>query len=131
VPSHIPDSAPARQALGRSLQALLQQDAYLAYRGETARSYRLSTAAGFEFLHPKDRAPVEPFPPSVPSPAGRAFTWLAWSLLGLIPAGLGTLVCAHIALLIAGGATGLWLAAVLLALLLLALALSLVAHLHL
>lgn len=96
-----PGNQSARQALAMAMQALLQQDAFLAYVGETSHAYRVRTATNFHFSLPKDRSPVEPFPPGLPPPAQRAFRWLGWSLLGLIPAGLGALVCTPVTMLLA------------------------------
>ena len=126
-----PENTTARQALYESMQQLLRKDAFLAYQGETSVLYQVSTQADFQFISPKDRAVVQPYPPREPPPARKAITWLGWSLVGLVPAGLGTLVTAPLAALAAvqllrqpaaaadhrrawivlGGAIGLWLIA--------------------
>lgn len=96
-----PANRAARQGLYEAMQGLLRQDAYLAYLEETANFYHVRTATDFKFAHPKDRAVQEPFSLPSPAPTRPAFRWLGWSLVGLIPAGLGTLICAPFAMLAA------------------------------
>lgn len=92
-----PQNAAARQALYETMQQMLRKDAFLAYQNETNDYYTVRTLAEFQFVHPKDRALPEIFPRLEPAPAHTAINWLGWSLVGLIPAGLGTLVCAPLA----------------------------------
>jgi hypothetical protein len=80
---------------------LLHQDAFLVYLSETSNFYHIRTNADLMLAHPKMRAVPEPFPPPAPPPSGRAFGWFGWAIVGLIPAGLGALVCAPIAILVA------------------------------
>jgi hypothetical protein len=94
-----PEHAAARQILYETMQELLYKDPFLAYQGETNIFYKIRTPAKFQFIYPKDRAAIEPFPPTVPPPTGEAFRWLRWSVIGLIPAGLGSLVCAPMAVI--------------------------------
>ena len=89
----------ARQQLYEAMQALLRQDAFLAYQGETPELYQLRAPENFQFVHPKDRAAPDPFPPPTAPPAQSAYRWLGLALLGLLAAGLGTLVFAPIAML--------------------------------
>ncbi len=89
----------AREALYEAMQQMLHQDAFLAYQGETTGFYQLRTPKDLQFAHPKDRAAPEPFPPPAPPPAQAAYRWLGWALVGMLPAGLGTLVCAPVAML--------------------------------
>jgi hypothetical protein len=96
-----PEDTVARQALYETMQQLLRKDAFLAYQGETNIFYKISTLEKFQFIHPKDRALVEPFPPRETPPARTANNWLGWSVVGLIPAGLGTLVTAPLAMIAA------------------------------
>lgn len=93
-----PQNAAARQALYETMQQMLQKDAFLAYQNETNEHYIVSTIADFQIVHPKDRAMPELFPRLEQPPSQNAMNWLGWSLLGLIPAGLGTLVCAPVAM---------------------------------
>ena len=93
-----PQNAAARQALYETMQQMLRKDAFLAYQSETNDFYTVRTFAEFQFVHPKDRAMPDIFPRLKPAPAQKAINWLVWSLVGLIPAGLGTLVCAPVAI---------------------------------
>ena len=92
-----PENTVVRQALYETMQQLLRKDAFLAYQGETNVNYKVCTFAEFQFIHPKDRALAELFPPQNFPPAHTAMNWLGWSVVGLIPAGLGTLVFAPLA----------------------------------
>jgi hypothetical protein len=96
-----PENTVARQALYETMQQLLRKDAFLAYQGETNVFYKIRTLTEFQFIHPKDRAMVEPFPPRESPPARTAIYWLGWSVVGLIPAGLGTVVIAPLAMIAA------------------------------
>ncbi len=92
-----PENIVARQALYETMQQLLRKDAFLAYQGETNVIYKIRTLGEFQFIHPKDRAMAELFPPQNSPPARTAINWLGWSVVGLIPAGLGTLILAPLA----------------------------------
>lgn len=96
-----PENAVARQALYETMQQLLRKDAFLAYRGETDVIYKIRTLAEFQFIHPKYRAMAELFPPQNVPPARTAIHWLGWSVVGLIPAGLGTVIVAPLAVIAA------------------------------
>jgi hypothetical protein len=96
-----PQNATARQALYETMQQMLRKDAFLAYQNETSDYYTIRTFAEFQFVHPKDRAMPDIFPRLEQAPSQKAINWLGWSLVGLIPAGLGTLVCAPLAMLAA------------------------------
>lgn len=96
-----PENAVARQSLYETMQQLLRKDAFLAYQGETDVIYKVRTLTEFQFIHPKDRAMAELFPPQNSPPARTAIHWLGWSVVGLIPAGLGTLVVAPLAMIAA------------------------------
>lgn len=93
-----PGNTAARLALYETMQQMLRRDAFLAYQNETNDHYIVRTLEDFQFAHPKDRAVPEIFPRLEPAPAHKAINWLAWSLAGLIPAGLGTIVCAPLAM---------------------------------
>ncbi len=96
-----PENVTARQALYQTMQQMLRKDAFLAYQNETNDHYTIRTYADFQFVHPKDRAMPDIFPRLEQAPAQKAITWLGWSLVGLIPAGLGTMICAPLAMLAA------------------------------
>jgi hypothetical protein len=93
-----PQNAAARQELYETMQQMLRKDAFLAYQNETNDHYTVRTYGEFQFIHPKDRARPDIFPRLAPAPAHKAINWLGLSLVGLIPAGLGTLVCAPVAI---------------------------------
>jgi disulfide bond formation protein DsbB len=80
---------------------MLRKDAFLAYQNETNDHYTVRTLEEFQFVHPKDRGMPDIFPRQGPAPARKAINWLGWSVVGLIPAGLGTLLCAPLAMLAA------------------------------
>ncbi len=96
-----PNNTNARQALYEAMHQLLLRDPSLVYQSETNSFYQIRGLADFQFTHPKDREFSEPFHPSKRSLLHASFRWLGWSLVGLIPAGVGTLVCAPIAMLMA------------------------------
>ena len=96
-----PENVVARQELYETMQQLLHKDAFLAYQGETDVIYKICTLSEFQFIHPKDRAMAELFPPQNFSPARTAIHWLGWAVVGLIPAGLGTLIIAPLAVIAA------------------------------
>jgi hypothetical protein len=96
-----PENIVARQALYEIMQQMLRKDAFLAYQGETEVVYKIRTLGEFQFIHPKDRAMAELFPPQTSPPTRAAINWLGWSVVGLIPAGLGTLIFAPLAVIAA------------------------------
>ena len=93
-----PQNTAARQALYETMQQILRKDAFLAYLNETNDYYTIRTFTKFQFIHPKDRGKPDIFPRLEQAPSQKAINWLGWSLVGLIPAGLGTLVCAPLAM---------------------------------
>jgi hypothetical protein len=93
-----PQNAAARQELYETMQQMLRKDAFLAYLSETNDHYKIRTFAEFQIVHPKDRAIPDIFPRLEQAPSQKAINWLGWCLIGLIPAGLGTLVCAPLAI---------------------------------
>ena len=94
-----PENTTARQALYETMQQILHKDAFLAYQGETNIFYKIRTQAEFEFIHPKDRTTPEIFPHKENYPSKAATKLLGWSLIGLIPAGVGTMVFAPLAMI--------------------------------
>jgi hypothetical protein len=96
-----PNFTPARRKMYQFLQRLLQKDAFLAYVDETENFYRVHNAAGLPLVVPKERAIIPPYPPQKLSLLQWAYRWLGWALLGLLPAGLGTLICAPVAMVLA------------------------------
>ena len=96
-----PEDTTARQTLYETMQKILRKDAFLAYVGETDVIYKVRTFEEFQFIHPKNRATAELFPPQNSPPAQTAIHWLGWAVVGLIPAGLGTLIISPLAMIAA------------------------------
>jgi tetratricopeptide (TPR) repeat protein len=94
-----PEHAEAQYGMYETLKSYLQQDPYLRYLEETDTLYQVLTREGQAIVVPKDRAVDTPYPPVKPTPLHPVFRWLRYSLIGLLTAGLVTLVCAPIAAL--------------------------------
>lgn len=94
-----PTNAAARRALHYLMNLRLRRDAFVRYIAESDQSYHIQLLPDLDLEHPKDRALSEPFPPIRPALLAAALRWLGWSIVGLIPSGLGTLICAPIAML--------------------------------
>lgn len=82
-----------------TIREAIERDPFLAYHGETDDLYRAVNAEQIMLSIPKQRAPVEPFPPERPSPLRAAYRWLVLAFFGLLLAGLGSLVFAPLAAL--------------------------------
>lgn len=93
-----PDHPRARQRLHDALRQRLEDDPFLAYQDESDRLYYVRTANDLSAVVPKGRAVPLPYPPPETSPAQAATRWLGCAILGLLPAGLGALVCAPLAI---------------------------------
>ncbi len=94
-----PTNAAARRTLHYLMDLRLRRDAFVGYIAESDQSYHIQLLPNLDLEHPKDRALSEPFPPIRPALLAAALRWLGWSIVGLIPSGLGTLICAPIAML--------------------------------
>jgi hypothetical protein len=90
-----------------ALKELLDKNPYLAYLEETEELYR-AVHTNQVLNIPKKRAPVSPFPLEEPqaSPLKRAYRWLTLAILGLLLAGVGTLIFAPLAVFAALRAQG-------------------------
>jgi hypothetical protein len=86
-----------------ALKELLDKNPFLAYLEETDELYRVINADRVVLSIPKKRAPVDPYPPENPpaTPLRAGYRWLAISLVGLLLAGIGTVVFAPLAALAA------------------------------
>ncbi len=91
-------NAAARQALYRLMDVRLRRDAFIGYLAESDQAYNIQLLPNLSLEHPKDRASSEPYPPIRSVLLAAALRWLTWSIVGLIPSGLGTLICAPVAL---------------------------------
>ena len=93
--------APQDVQAGRGMYATLNQylkaDPFLRYLEENDLLYRVVTGEGRVVAVPKDRTFTPLFPASEPHVLRATNRWLAYALVGLFLAGLGTLVCAPIA----------------------------------
>jgi hypothetical protein len=89
-----PTEADIRAAIYENARQLLEQDKFIAYLDETGDYYWVSTRSGIKFAYPKGHAAPDLFP----YPWQRIIRWLGWSIVGLLPAGIGTLVCGPMAI---------------------------------
>lgn len=99
----VPDHRDLHSLTFFALKDFLDRDPFLAYRGETPKLYQATTAEGLTLSIPKRRAETIPFPDRPPSRLTAAYNWLIFSGLGLLLAGLGTLVFAPLATMAALG----------------------------
>jgi hypothetical protein len=97
----VPQHMLAKRSLYQTLKIYLEQDPFLLYFEETSSLYRVICGEKFVITVPKDRAIAPSYPPTKPTDLQSAYRWLGFSLLGLLLAGLGTLVCAPFAALFA------------------------------
>jgi hypothetical protein len=88
------------------LREMLYQEPFLAYLDETDHLYQVRNGPALAVTLPKYRAVPERYPPDRPKSIHRAYRFLALALLGLVPAGLGTLFLAPMAALTAFSAIG-------------------------
>ncbi len=100
-----PELPTAQQRLYETLKAFLNRNPFLRYAHENPVLYHIATAEGLALAVPKDRAIAPPYPPPKPSPLRPAFRWFGLSLLGLLIAGLGTLIFAPISASLAWSAS--------------------------
>lgn len=91
-----PQNTQAQEMRYRVVWRLLEADPFLAYQEETDNLYRVWSNMNLELIVPKGRAVVESYPPTTKKPLAPAFGWLRWTLIGLLPAGLGALFLAPI-----------------------------------
>ena len=85
-----------------ALKELLDRNPYLAYLEETDELYRVASTDHVLSI-PKKRVPVEPYPPKQPpsGPLRRAYRWLHLAVIGLLLAGIGSVIYAPLAALAA------------------------------
>jgi hypothetical protein len=86
-----------------ALKELVDEKPYLAYLAETDELYRVLNTDRVVLTIPKKRAPFEPYPPKQPTagPLHLADRWLIMAMVGLLVAGIGTVVFAPMAALAA------------------------------
>jgi hypothetical protein len=86
-----------------ALKELLDQDPFLRYLEETDELYRVINADRMVLSIPKKRTPANSPPPdqSPPGPLKGAYRWLVLAIIGLLLAGIGTVIFAPLAVLAA------------------------------
>lgn len=86
-----------------ALKELLDKDPFLRYLEETNELYRVINTEHMVLSIPKKRAPANsPSPDQLPpSPLRGAYRWLTLAVLGLLSAGIGTIIFAPLAALAA------------------------------
>ncbi len=94
----VPDDPRVQSTVQLSLFDKLRSDAFLAYLAETDRRYVIAFRDARTFTVPKSRNEPEKYPPTRRTEAEVAMRMMWLLLLGLIPAGLGTLVLSPIAI---------------------------------
>jgi hypothetical protein len=77
---------------------LLERDPYLEYKNENEALYVVSNGKDITLTVPKSRSVPETYPAKPADPLNLAFRWLGWAVIGLAPAGLGTLIFAPLAI---------------------------------
>jgi hypothetical protein len=82
-----------------AFKELFDEKPYLAYLAETDELYRVINTDRVVLSIPKKRAPFELYPPkqTTASPLRLAYRWLIMSIVGLLMAGIGTVVFAPMA----------------------------------
>jgi len=94
-----PDNSIAKEYTYQTLWRMLERDPYLAYIDETKDLYYVRSKEYLSLAIPKDRAPQDPFPAPQPAPLAAASRLLILSIVGLLIAGLGTLVFAPLTMI--------------------------------
>lgn len=93
----VPDHRDQHSLTFFALKDFLEREPFLAYRGETSKLYQATTAEGLTLSIPKRRAETISFPDRAPSRLTVAYNWLIFAVVGLLLAGLGTLIFAPLA----------------------------------
>ncbi len=94
----LPDDPRVLSSVQLSMFEKLNSDAFLAYLAETDKSYVITFRNSRPFSVPKARAEAEQYPPTHRTEAERALRMMWWMILGLIPAGIVTVVLSPFAL---------------------------------
>jgi hypothetical protein len=92
-----PQNVQAGRGMYGALSNYLEDDPFLRYLEENDVLYRVETGEGQIVVVPKERATTRAYPFNEPHSLRVTYRWLAYSTLGLLLAGLGTLVCAPVA----------------------------------
>lgn len=94
----VPNDPRVQSSVQLSLFDKLNRDAFLQYLAETDQRYVIAFRNSRPFAVPKARNEPEAYPPLHRTDAERALRMMWWLILGLIPAGLGTIILSPIAL---------------------------------
>ncbi len=94
----VPDDPRVQSTVQLSLFDRLSSDAFLAYLAETDKRYVIAFRNARTFTVPKARNEPEQYPPARRTEAERAMRMMWWMILGLIPAGLVTIVLSPLAI---------------------------------
>ncbi len=94
----VPDDPRVQSTVQLNLFDKLSSDAFLAYLAETDRRYVISFRDSRPISVPKARNNPEPYPPKHRTEAERAMRMMWWMVIGLIPAGLVTIILSPLAL---------------------------------
>lgn len=86
----------AKPELRAAVQALLEQEPFLAYVHETEEFYQVRSGLDLLVNIPKNRAFETPYLKKSPGLANPAFRWLAASLLALLLGGVGAVLLAPV-----------------------------------
>jgi hypothetical protein len=84
----------AKKELRRAIQALLEQEPFLAYVHETEQFYQVRSGVDLLINIPKNRAFEKPYLQKTPGLAQPAFRWLSLSLVALLLGGVGAVLLA-------------------------------------
>lgn len=95
--SENPQHSQARRRLYETLQRYLKHNPFLRYLEENDSLYQVIIGGGRVVNVPKDRAVTPPYPAPAITPLQLAHRWLGYAAIGLLLAGLGTLICAPVA----------------------------------
>ncbi len=94
----LPDDPRVQSSVQLSMFEKLNSDAFLAFLAETDRRYVITFRNSRPFFVPKARNEPEPYPVAHRTEAERAMRMMWWMILGLIPAGVVTVILAPVAL---------------------------------
>ncbi len=94
----VPDDPRVQSTVQLSLFDRLSSDAFVAYLAETDRRYVVAFRNARTFTVPKARNEPEQYPPARRTEAERAMRMMWWMILGLIPAGLVTIILSPLAI---------------------------------
>jgi len=87
-----PNNPRVHQSVQRCVLDRLNQDAFVAFLAETSEHYLVRLRTVQPVMMPKVRAQAEVFPDGDRTRGERALSKVWWLVLGLIPAGVGTLI---------------------------------------